>query len=109
MLVEVKRLEHSEDNSSLSSAEIESCICLPPYAVLAFTHNIMILLFYIVRTPCRFERRGARGRRQTPYDIWCLLLLLRAVAVNVTAMLEYGLKSFPTILKTSLPAFYCIN
>lgn len=66
----VKRLGHDEDNSFLSSAEIESYICLPPYTVLAY---IISLLFYIIGSRCRFEMGG--GRLQTCYDTWSLTLV----------------------------------
>lgn len=71
----LKRLEHDDDNSSLSSAKIGSSICLPPYAVLAFTHNIVILLFYILGSRCRFERRGGGFKHVMicgPHSCYCV-------------------------------------
>jgi hypothetical protein len=57
---EVKRLGHGDNNSPLSNAENESCIPLPPYAVVVFKRSNFILLFYILGHAAGLNGEGGR-------------------------------------------------
>jgi len=110
---EVKRLEHDDDgnnnnnNSSLSSADIWCCLSVFPHNM-AFTHNIVILLFYILGSRCRFEGGGGGGPSNT---LWYVVLTIVTACGSHRRYGEVKIwpEKFLTILKTSLPAFYSIN
>ena len=71
--------------------------------------HITSFYFFTFQFPAAGFKEVRGGRRQTCYDMWSLHLLPCAVAIDVTAMLKYGFKSFPTTIKTSLPEFYSIS